>query len=81
MITDVNGIKDVLAETIGIERDALENISGNDDLRSHGLNSISCIELIVKLEQENEITISDEDLLIDNVCTINSIYNLLEKYK
>ncbi|MDP4094930.1 MAG: acyl carrier protein [Bacillota bacterium] len=80
METKSSDIRNLLTVTLGISSQDMDKLGENDDLRSFGLNSISCIDLIVKLEEENGISISDEDLLIDNVCTINNIGNLLKRY-
>lgn len=78
-INEVN-IKNILGATQKIEQSKLESIKGDEDLRSLGLDSITSIELVVKLEEEFNISIEDEDLLLDNVSTINNIEKLLRKY-
>jgi len=72
-------IKNMLSG-LSIDWDTLQEMGNDTDLRNYGLNSITSIELIVKLEDEFNISISDDDLIIDNVCTVNKIVQLLEKY-
>lgn len=79
MKIDEVSVKNILSG-LAIEQDSLVEIGSDVDLRNFGLNSITSIELIVKLEDEFNIAISDDDLIIDNVCTINKIIQLLEKY-
>jgi len=79
---DINeaNIKQILACIESIQCSDMSLLKGDEDLRSIGLNSLSSIELVVKLEEEFNISISDEDLIIDNVSTINNIEALLKKY-
>lgn len=79
-ISEAN-IKSILGCIENLEHDKLEGINADDDLRSLGLDSLTSIELVVKLEEEYSVSIADDDLLIDNVCTINNIEKLLKKYK
>jgi acyl carrier protein len=76
---DQLSVKEFLSD-LSIDWDSHPEINNDTDLRNFGLNSITSIELIVKLEDEFDIAISDDDLIIDNVCTINKIVQLLEKY-
>lgn len=79
MQIEVTTIKNMLSG-LSIDWDTLQQMGNDTDLRNYGLNSITSIELIVKLEDEFNISISDDDLIIDNVCTVNKIVQLLEKY-
>lgn len=79
MSIDTVSIRKILSD-LEIDRDSLQEIGNDADLRNFGLNSITSIELIVKLEDEFNIAITDDDLIIDNVCTIDRIIQLLEKY-
>jgi D-alanine--poly(phosphoribitol) ligase subunit 2 len=67
---------------IALKRDESEfsKLDDNTDLREHGLDSISSIELIVMLENEFNICVDDDDLLIDNFNTMEKLIGLLEKY-
>jgi acyl carrier protein len=78
MINDLT-IKNILSN-VSIKQDSLQELKNDDDLRNVGLNSVTAIELVVKLEDEFNITISDDDLIIDNVSTIDKIIQLLNKY-
>ncbi|NLV36788.1 MAG: acyl carrier protein [Clostridiaceae bacterium] len=79
MSIDQVSVKELLSD-LSIDWDSSSEIDNDTDLRNFGLNSITSIELIVKLEDEYEIAISDDDLIIDNVCTVNRIVQLLSKY-
>ena len=73
MSIDQVSVKELLSD-LSIDWDSSSEIDNDTDLRNFGLNSITSIELIVKLEDEYEIAISDDDLIIDNVCTVNRLF-------
>lgn len=79
MSVDQLSIRGLLSD-LSIDWDSHPEINNDTDLRNFGLNSITSIEFIVKLEDEFNIAITDDDLIIDNVCTVNKIARLLEKY-
>ena len=79
MNIDEVSVRNILSG-LSIDKDSLQEIGNDTDLRNYGLNSITSIELIVKLEDEFNIAISDDDLIIDNVSTIDKIVQLLKKY-
>lgn len=51
-----------------------------DNLRELGMDSLNCIELIVKIENNFDIEISDEQLGIEYVSTIGDVCQLVESY-
>ncbi|MBA4493462.1 phosphopantetheine-binding protein [Paenactinomyces guangxiensis] len=52
-------------------------LNDDSDLFNEGIDSLSLIELIVALEEQLNIQISDDDLSRENFRSINSICNLL----
>lgn len=73
-------IKSFLCEILPITKNEISHISVDDKLEEYGLDSIRAIELVVWLEDKYEITIVDNDLLLDNLCTIKKIINIVDKY-
>ncbi len=61
-------------ENYGIDTDLLEYVDFVDDL---GMDSITFITLIVEIEAEFDIIISDDLLLMDNFKQINNIIALI----
>lgn len=54
-------------------------IADDEDFFAQGLvNSLFAMQLVVFVEKEFGITVSDEDLDIDNFRTINAIASLIE---
>lgn len=73
-------IKDILSQVGEINKDETETLTGDSDLRNIGIDSLTSIELVVKLEESFDISIGDDDLSVDNVSTINAIIELIKKY-
>ncbi|SDZ37889.1 phosphopantetheine-binding protein [Bacillus sp. 166amftsu] len=59
-----------------------EKVSREDstNLLKRGLDSISFIRIIVLLEDELEIEIEDDDILLENFNSVDTICNLISKY-
>ena len=69
-----NKIKSIIIEHLKLEKKA-EDLDSNKDflLESLGLNSIDALELLLKIEQEFNIEIDDEDLNVELVRSISSL--------
>lgn len=70
-------IRQKLAEILKIEKP--EMISAEKDLKEYGMDSLNAIELVVSLEMEFGIEFAEEDLLVDNLCTIQKLMEVVEK--
>ena len=73
-------IKEILSQVSEINKDEIETLTGDSDLRTIGIDSLTSIELVVKLEESFDISIGDDDLSVDNVSTIDAIIELIKKY-
>lgn len=71
-------IRKKLGEIMQIENP--EKLSVEKDLKDYGMDSLNAIELVVALEMEFGIEFSEEDLLVDNLCTIQKLMATVEKY-
>lgn len=70
----------ILADVFDLDPIEVEEIDMDGDLTQHGLDSISSIQLIVKLEEEYNIVFSNDDLLMSRYNTVNKLIEVLEKY-
>ncbi|MBJ7930798.1 hypothetical protein JDS81_16060 [Bacillus cereus group sp. N31] len=68
----------VLAQTLRLDINVIEKYGENENLTSLLVKSITTIQLIIKLEEEFDIEIAEEDLNLENFDTINKINTLLE---
>lgn len=77
-------MKEKIARIIGmvleLAPEQMKNIRGDEDLVELGLDSLNAIEVIVNLESEFNIQVEDEDLLLNNISTIEKLQKLVEKY-
>lgn len=71
----------ILNETLKVEEGILEQFDENAELIDLGLDSLNAIEIIVILENTFNISVEDEDLLIDNINTISKLITLVTKYQ
>lgn len=69
----------VLAQTLRLDINVIEKYGENENLTSLLIKSITTIQLIIKLEEEFDIEIAEEDLNLENFDTINKITTLLEE--
>ncbi len=57
-----------------------EHLADEDDIFSLGfVNSLLALQLVAFLEKEFGITVEDEDLDIDNFCSLKAMDKLVEK--
>lgn len=59
--------------------DNIETVAADQDLKEYGMDSLNAIELVVSLELEFGIEFAEEDLLVDNLCTIQKLVEVVEK--
>ena len=71
-------IRDFISEVVELEQGVIDSIDLDTDLVEYGLDSINAIELIVRLEEEFEIEVDDDDLLIDNINTLNKLISIIK---
>ncbi|MDQ0495448.1 acyl carrier protein [Paenibacillus brasilensis] len=80
MKTDVYHVVPLLEKVLKLAPGELEQLAPDQDLRALGLNSLSAVELIVELENELDITMEDDDLVLEHLSTLQGIERLLGKY-
>ena len=56
-------------------------LTEDTDLTTLGLDSMTCVEVVVNLEEEFGITVEEEDLLAENMASIHCIKDLIQKYQ
>jgi acyl carrier protein len=73
-------IKTILANQLDLDVSLVDNIKGDEDLNTHGLDSITSIDLMIGLEKEFNVTFDDDELLIDNMNTLTKLEAIVNKY-
>lgn len=73
-------VRGVLQEILDLDEETVEGLSVDSDLIEFGLDSLKAIELVVHIEDNYDIIILDDDLLIDNISTIEKIMDMIKRY-
>jgi acyl carrier protein len=71
----------IISQVLGVDSDYLVQVKDTIDLRNCGLSSLKTIQLVVAIESEFDITLDGDDMLIENINTIDKIINLVTRYK
>ena len=72
-------IKEIVISVLELAEDDAKQIEEDTDLLEYGLDSMTCVGVVVSLEEEFGITVDEEDLLVENMSTISKIKELVEK--
>ena len=70
-------IAQVVANVLNRTLDPVESMSGDEPLHTLGMDSINCVEIILQLEEEINIAFDDEELMIDNLNSINKLCKIV----
>lgn len=74
-------LREIVARVLELSEEEAENLDREADLMELGLDSMTCVEVVVNLEDEFGITVEEEDLLVENMSTIARLEELVEKYQ
>ncbi len=74
-------LKKIVAAVLELSEDEAKKLGSNSDLLELGLDSMTCVEVVVNLEDEFGITVEEEDLLVENMSTITRLEELVKKYQ
>jgi len=68
-------VKPLIDEIVGNENPIIMTASLTDDL---GMDSLDIVEFIMKVEKEFDITIDDNDPILNNIKTVGDVVNALK---
>lgn len=74
-------LREIVARVLELSEEQAEDLDRDTDLMELGLDSMTCVEVVVNLEDEFGITVDEEDLLVENMSTIARLEELVEKYQ
>lgn len=77
--TYCEAIREILKDVMDLDRETADNLPVDEDLRNYDFGSLTAVELVVALELKFNILIEEEDLLIENLCTLNRIAVLVQR--
>ncbi len=69
----------VIASALNIEPEQINSISADENLNRVGVDSVNFIEIIISLEDKLHIVFDDEELLLDNLNTLNKLENVVSQ--
>ena len=72
-------LKEIIMTVLELSEDV--ELTEDTDLTTLGLDSMTCVEVVVNLEEEFGITFEEEDLLVENMASIHCIKDLIQKYQ
>ena len=72
-------VRELIKSTLLLESEEVAKIGNEDDLELIGLNSVIMLQFIVKMEQEFDIEIDEEEIIPENFGTDNKVVQYLEK--
>lgn len=70
-------ITDCIGMVLKMEVSDIKKMSGAHSLRLIGMDSLNCVDIVVSIEQEFGICFDDEELLMDNIDTIDKLVNIV----
>lgn len=74
-------LREIIASVLELTEDIADGIDEDTDLCEYGLDSMTCVEMVVNLEDEFGITVDEEDLLVENMSSISLLCELVRKYQ
>lgn len=74
-------LREIIASVLELTEDIADGIDEDTDLTEYGLDSMTCVEMVVNLEDEFGITVDEEDLLVENMSSISILCELVRKYQ
>ncbi|AEY64970.1 acyl carrier protein [Clostridium sp. BNL1100] len=69
----------VIASALNIETEQVNSISVDENLNRVGVDSVNFIEIIISLEDRLHIVFDDEELLLDNLNTLNKLEKVVSQ--
>lgn len=77
---DIYGtIVEIVALVFRLDSELVRKMSADDPLSVIGLDSLNCMEIVVNIEEEFAVTFHDEEMLLDNLNTINKLCGMVSK--
>ncbi|MBO9599794.1 MAG: acyl carrier protein [Cohnella sp.] len=77
---DIYGaIVEIVALVFRLDSEQVRKMSADEPLSTIGLDSLNCMEIVVNIEEEFAVAFHDEELLLDNLNTINKLCAMVSK--
>lgn len=70
-------IENIITAVLKLEPEKIKEISRDETLNRIGVDSVNFIEIVISLEDEFGIAFEDDELLLQNLNTINKLHNII----
>ncbi len=71
-------ISEIIATVFRLETDQVLAMPGDDSLAKVGMDSISCMDVVVQIEEAFDVNFFDEELLLDNLNTVDKLCDIVK---
>lgn len=68
-----------IASVLGIGAEQVMSISGDDTLNRIGVDSVNFVEIIINIEDNFNIAFQDDELLLQNLNTLNKLNTIIRQ--
>ena len=70
-------IENIILTVLKIEPEIIKKLSPDESLNRIGVDSVNFIEIVISLEEEFNIAFEDDELLLQNLNTINKLKTII----
>ncbi len=70
-------IENIITAVLKLEPEKIKELSRDETLNRIGVDSVNFIEIVISLEDEFGIAFEDDELLLQNLNTINKLHNII----
>ncbi len=68
-----------IATTLKADPEEIRDMSKDQNLSTAGMDSLNSIDIVLSIEENFGINFSDEELLLQNLNTINKLHQIVEQ--
>ncbi len=72
-------IGEIIGSVLEIGADRMASVAGSDALNDLGMDSLNCVDIVLSIEEEFDVIFNDEELLLENLNTINKLTETVEQ--
>lgn len=70
-------IENIILTVLKIEPEIIKELSPDETLNRIGVDSVNFIEIVISIEEEFNIAFEDDELLLQNLNTINKLKSII----
>jgi acyl carrier protein len=71
-------VEEIISTALRIEPERVNELPGDELLSTIGLDSLNCMEIVIQIEEFFGIAFEDEELLLENLNTLNKLMGLID---